>query len=46
MIPELRIMTSQTELPTLNFFSLFELVTRCERKFNVVLDLTLKFYFV
>ena len=34
-------MASQTELVTLKFFifSFFELVTRCERNFNIVLDL-------
>ena len=34
-------MASQTELVTLKFFIFlfFELVTRCERNFNIVLDL-------
>ena len=35
-------MTSQAELLTLKFFFfflIFELVTRCEKKFNIVLEL-------
>ena len=38
---ELRIVTSQTELLTLFFFffKFFELVTRCEKHFNIVLEL-------
>ena len=33
---ELHIMTSQTELLTLKFF---ELITRCEKNFNIILEL-------
>ena len=37
---KLRIMKSQTELLTLNlFFLFFELVTRCKKNFNMVLQL-------
>ena len=38
---KVRITTSQTELLTLNFFFLnfFELVTRCEKNFNITLGL-------
>ena len=37
---ELPIVTSQTELLTLNFFKkFFELVTRYEKNFNIVLEL-------
>ena len=32
-------MTSQTELLTIIFLKFFELVTRCEKIFNVVLEL-------
>ena len=32
-------MTSQTELLKLLFFKFFELVTRCEKNFNIVLEL-------
>ena len=38
---ELRIMTSQIELPTLKFylFKFYELVTRCETNVHIVLEL-------
>ena len=41
IIPELCIMTSQTELLALKFyfFYFFELVTQCEKNFNIVLEL-------
>ena len=32
-------MTSQTELLTLIFFLILELATRCEKNFNIVLEL-------
>ena len=39
-------MTSQTKLLTLKFyfFQIFELVTPCEKIFNIITDINLEFY--
>ena len=41
---ELNIMTSQTELITVTFYSFYyyELVTRCEKNFNIGLELVIR----